>query len=127
MSCGEKVVHYYMIPEEIVPEEMATGTTIRWLVSREDGAENYYMRMFAMKPGAHIRGHYHPWEHEIFVLSGSGRVRVGSKTYDVGEGYVVYIPPNVEHEYWAGEDGMRFLCIIPSRATAEEREEPVEC
>jgi len=126
-ECPVKVVHFSQVEEEKVPEDMATGTTIRWLISEKDGARNYYMRLFTMAPGGHIRGHFHPWEHEIFVLEGSGRVRIGSKTYDVGEGYAIYIPPNVEHEYWAGQEGMKFLCIIPAGPTAEKVEEPVEC
>ncbi|MCE4619944.1 MAG: cupin domain-containing protein, partial [Desulfurococcales archaeon] len=73
MPCGEKVTHYTSVPEEPVPEEMATGTTIRWLISDKDGASNFYMRMFRMEPGAHIKAHFHPWEHEIYVLEGSGR------------------------------------------------------
>ncbi len=127
MPCGEKVTHYTSVPEEPVPEEMATGTTIRWLISDKDGASNFYMRMFRMEPGAHIKAHFHPWEHEIYVLEGSGRVRIGSSTYDVSEGTVVYIPPNVEHEYWSGDKGLRFLCIIPARPTAEKTEKPLEC
>ena len=126
-ECRAKVVHFSQVEEKRVPEDMATGTTIRWLIASEDGARNFYMRLFTMEPGAHIKGHFHPWEHEIFILEGGGRVRIGSKTYEVGPGYALYIPPNVEHEYWAGESGMKFLCMIPSAPTAEKVEEPVEC
>lgn len=127
MACGGKVTHYSNVEEKVIPEDMATGTTIRWLIAEADGARNFYMRLFKMEPGGHIKAHFHPWEHEIFILEGSGRVRIGSETYDVKEGYVVYIPPNVEHEYWSGENGMRFLCIIPSKPTAEDVEEPLKC
>ncbi|MEB3806850.1 MAG: cupin domain-containing protein [Desulfurococcales archaeon] len=127
MACGEKVVHFTSVEEKAVPSDMAEGTTIRWLISGDDGARNFYMRLFSMGPGAHIRPHFHPWEHEIYIVSGSGRVRIGSRTYSVGEGFAIYIPPNVEHEYWSGEEGLRFICVIPARPTAEEREEPVEC
>ena len=127
MGCGEKVAHYTEVPEERVPESMATGTYIRWLIAEGDGARSFYMRLFRMEPGAHIRAHFHPWEHEIFVLRGSGRVRIGSTTYSVREGSFLYIPPNAEHEYWSGGEGLWFLCVIPSRPTAEERSEPIEC
>jgi len=127
MSCGEKVSHYTRIKEEQVSEEMATGTTIRWLISEQDGAKNFYMRMFYMRPNAHIKSHFHPWEHEIFILEGKGKVRIGSNTYDVSEGYIVYIPPNVEHEYWSGDEGLRFLCIIPSSPTVEKTSKPIKC
>lgn len=126
-GCGEKVAHYSSVVEKKVPEEMASGTYIRWLVASEDGAKNYYMRLFRMEPGAHIKPHFHPWEHEIYILSGKGSIRIGPTTYTVGEGYFLYIPPNVEHEYRAGPEGMSFLCIIPSGPTAEKTDKPIEC
>ncbi len=127
MSCGEKVAHYTSITESPVSEDMATGTTIRWLIADADGAKTFYMRMFKMEANGHIKAHYHPWEHEIFILEGSGRLRIGSRTYNVYSGMVVYIPPNVDHEYWAGEEGMRFLCMIPAKPTVEKTDKPVEC
>ena len=118
--CGEIVARAYDVEEKTLPKDMAEGgVTIRWLIGPEGGF-NFYMRLFTMKPGSWIKPHHHPWEHEIFILSGSGRVRIGGKTYEVEEGFYLYIPPNVEHEYWAGEAGMRFLCMIPSKPTAEE-------
>lgn len=115
-SSGEKIGHYSEIPAEPVGEDMATGTTIRWLIHKEDGALLFAMRMFEVRPGGHIKAHKHPWEHEIFILEGKGRIRIGEKSYDVSEGYFVYIPPNVEHEYWNTSDSvLRFLCIIPHR------------
>ncbi len=123
--CGEIVGRVGNVEEKPVPSEMAEGgVTIRWLIGPGEGF-NFYMRVFRMPPGSHIKGHSHPWEHEILILEGSGRVRIGSKTYEVSKDTFLYIPPNVEHEYWAGEGGMRFLCIIPSGPTAKE--EKVEC
>ena len=118
--CGEIVAHYSEVEEKPVDPKMVDGrVTIRWLIGPE-GPFNFYMRLFTMEPGSHIKGHYHPWEHEIFIVSGGGRVRIGGKTYEVGEGSFLYIPPNAEHEYWAGPEGMRFLCMIPRGPTVEE-------
>ena len=100
------------------------GVTIRWLIRETDGAKAFAMRLFEMEPHRHIPAHRHPWEHEIFVLSGSMRVRVGSETYEVGEGYYLFIPPNIEHEYWSGPSGARFLCMIPLKPTVPEDYEP---
>ena len=118
---------YWEITEEKVPENMASCTTIRWLLSEKDGVPTFYMRMFTMGPNCHIKGHYHPWEHEIYVLQGEGTIRIGDKKYLVGPGSFIYVPPNVEHEYWSGSTGLRFLCMIPSKPTAEERGEPSSC
>jgi quercetin dioxygenase-like cupin family protein len=124
--CGEKVGHYTDVIEENVPSEMASGTTIRWLVRKEDGAPTFAMRLFKVAPGGHINAHRHPWEHEIYVVRGKGRVRIGSANYTVNEGFFIYIPPNVEHEYWnTGDDDLLFICVIPHGPTVPE--EKVEC
>jgi len=112
---------------EPLPESMAEGTRIRWLIGEKDSPPTFYMRLFEMGPSGHIKAHFHPWEHEIFVLEGSGEVRIGSRKYRVEAGTAIYIPPNVEHEYWAGGEGMRFLCIIPKGETAPRLEEPLSC
>jgi quercetin dioxygenase-like cupin family protein len=121
--CGEKVGYYDEVPENPVPPEMGSGAYIRWLISEKDGAPTFYMRLFRLEAGAHIAAHFHPWEHEIFILEGSGRIRIGSKIYNVREGVFLYIPANVEHEYWA-DTPMRFLCMIPARPSAEKLESP---
>lgn len=75
-TCG-KVVRYTDVEATPVPKELATGTRIRWLIASGDGARNFYMRLFEMEPGAHIKPHFHPWEHEIFILEGGGKIRIG--------------------------------------------------
>ena len=126
MACGEKVAHYSSVEEKVVPEEMASKTYIRWLIAEADGAKNFYMRLFRVEPGGHIKSHFHPWEHEIFVIRGKGRVRIGRSTYNVGEGTFLYIPPNVEHEYWADEE-LWFICVIPSGPTTSKTGKPINC
>ncbi len=125
--CGEVVGNYWEVEEEDVPEQMASCTTIRWLLSEKDSVPSFYMRLFTMGPKCHINAHYHPWEHEIFVLEGEGIVRIGARRYSVGPGSHIYVPPNVEHEYWSGSRGLRFLCMIPTRPTVEERGDPLVC
>lgn len=99
------------------PVENAVGTRIRVLISNSE-APTYAMRLFEMDPGGHIELHSHPWEHEIFVLRGKVRIRIGSEVFEVGPRTAIYIPPNVPHEYWCvGEEKAEFICIIPNRPT----------
>lgn len=120
--CGEKIGHYEIIHEEKVSEEMASKTWIKWLIRDRDGALTFSMRMFRVEPGGHIKSHKHPWEHEIFVLEGVGEIRIGSKIYRVTRGFFIFIPPNVEHEYWnRGEKDLVFLCLIPNKPSVEEK------
>ncbi|MCE4617191.1 MAG: cupin domain-containing protein [Desulfurococcales archaeon] len=112
------VMHEKEIPAEKVSEEMAIGTRIQWLVGME--APTFAMRRFTLEPRAHIKNHRHPWEHEIYVLEGSGRVAIDGKVYEVGKDTFLYIPPCSWHEYWAGDDGMVVLCMIPVKPTSNE-------
>jgi quercetin dioxygenase-like cupin family protein len=117
-----KVVYYKDVREERVSEKLAQKTWIRWLIKKEEGAPLFAMRIFRVEPGGHINAHKHPWEHEIFILSGLGEIRIGDSIKNVEKGYFVYIPPCVEHEYWnKGSDDLEFICVIPHKPTIDEK------
>ena len=60
--------------------EGAKGVKIRWLIGEQDGAPNFAMRHFEVAPGGHTPHHSHDWEHEVFVLSGRGKVDSAVRT-----------------------------------------------
>ena len=98
------------------PVEMdgAKDVGIRWLISKEDGAPNFAMRMFELKPGGHTPLHTHPQEHEVFVLEGRGTFIFEDQEHQLGAEYVVFVPPNREHRFMnTGDSVLRMLCIIP--------------
>lgn len=109
-----KHVHYSAI-EAKEPEEKGTkDTTIRWLITKEDGARNFAMRMFEIKEGGYTPYHRHDWEHEVFVLEGKGILVVDGVENELNEGDVVFIPPNVPHQFKnPSKRNLRFLCLIP--------------
>ncbi len=111
---GEKVGYYELVEEEWLSREQGFMTSVRWLIREDDGAKNYVMRLFTIKPGGYIRAHSHPWEHEIYVVDGVGEIRIGDRVYRVTKGFFIYIPPDVEHEYWnKGDKDLVFICVIP--------------
>ena len=59
------------IKKSSVNIEGAKDVEIRWLISKEDGAENFAMRMFELQPGGHTPLHTHPHEHEVFIVEGN--------------------------------------------------------
>ena len=95
--------------------ERAVGTQIEWLVDRKDGAPNFEMRRFTIRPGGSIPRHYHPEiEHEQFVLKGSYTLGLGRKAHHVKAGDSVFIPKGTPHWYRnTGKGNAVFLCIIP--------------
>lgn len=97
----------------------ARGAYIKWILSPKDGAPNFSMRLIRLEAGGTIPEHSHPWEHEIYVLKGIGRIKVGEETYRISEGKAVLIPPSVGHEYHA-ESEMLFLCLIPNSGVPPE-------
>jgi len=108
-----KVVHVDDVPAETI-EQGAEGTTIRWLISKDDGAPNFAMRMFEIQPGGSTFHHEHEWEHEIYVASGGGVVRTPEGDIPIRKGSVVYVAPHDEHQFCnTGEAPMRMVCLIP--------------
>ena len=97
------------------PVKNAVDTEIEWLVDRHDGAPNFEMRKFRIRPGGSIPKHFHPSiEHEQYVLRGRYTVGIGSQIYEVKEGDSIYIPKGTPHWYQnSGDQEAEFLCIVP--------------
>ncbi len=109
-----RVKRFDDVPEREVEVEGARGVRIRVLISPGDGAPNFVMRMFTIQPGGCTPYHTHSWEHEVFVLSGSGEARQGEKTYPLEKGSVVLVLPWEEHNFRnTGDEPLVFLCSIP--------------
>ncbi len=99
--------------EEVKMEE-AIGVKKRVLISEADGAPNFIMRRFTIEPGGHTPYHTHPWEHEVYVLSGIGQVRQGETSHELSTGTVVLVLPDEEHNFVnIGSGPLDFLCTIP--------------
>src|SRR3990172_1532656 len=103
------------IEGKTVTDAGAEGVTIRVLMGDNVGAPNFSMRHFEVAPGGSTPFHAHPWEHEVYVLSGKGIARRKDGQSEVGPGSFVYVPPGEEHNFAnAGDAPFTFLCVIPS-------------
>ncbi len=95
----------------------AKDVEIRLLISKEDGAENFAMRMFELQPGGHTPLHTHTHEHEVFVLEGQGVFVCEGQEHEFSAEYVIFVPANKEHQFRnTGNSVLRMLCIIPAGA-----------
>jgi len=111
---GFKAIPFSSVKEEDVKEPGFKGVKVRWLITKEDGAENFAMRYFEMESGGQSAYHSHAWEHETFILDGDCLVKCGETEKRAGSGYVIFIPPNVPHSFKnVGNKTLRFLCLIP--------------
>jgi len=92
-----KHIHYLDEQPEKVDIDGAKGAVIRHVISEKDGAPNFNMRVLSIEPGGESPNHSHPWEHEFFILSGSGVGVVDNKEANIGPGDAIFVPAGVQH------------------------------
>jgi len=104
--------HYTEVKSEEATE--AKGVSLRVVIGEKEQAPNFVMRVFDVEPGASSPRHTHDWEHEVFVLSGTGRVFGGGREVSLSPGYTVFVAPMEEHQFTNdGDEVLRFVCLIP--------------
>jgi len=112
-----KIVHSEEVPQDIVREPGAKRVTIRRLIDTPDGADRFLMSQFELEPNGATPPHYHDWEHEIYVLSGTLRVQLVKEDREVAlrQGDVVFIPRGEPHGLITGPDeSARLLLVAPA-------------
>jgi quercetin dioxygenase-like cupin family protein len=108
-----KHFHYTEIENLDVPEP-AKGVKVRWLINEKHGAPNFAMRRFEVEPGGKTPYHTHEWEHEVYILEGSGVANNVNGEESFKKGDVFLVEPNEEHNFVnTGNETLVFLCMIP--------------
>ena len=96
---------------EAAPE----GVQIREMITAKDGAPNFALRVFDVQPGASTPFHTHAWEHEVYIIAGTGRVRTEGEETPFKAGDSVYIAPDEQHCFVAdASTTVQMICCIPS-------------
>jgi quercetin dioxygenase-like cupin family protein len=99
---------------QVEGKEEMPGVNLRVVISAEDGAPNFLMRVFEVQPGSSTPWHSHDWEHEVFVLAGRGEVVGSDGRTPIEANRVVFVAPNEMHQFVnSGLDVLRFICCIP--------------
>lgn len=104
------------VPLEPVEMQGAKDAQVRWLISEKDGAPTFAMRLFELAPGGHTPHHTHCFEHEVFIVEGSGTAvgADGERPFTVGD--VIFVPADEMHQFRNTSGGVcKFLCLIPSQ------------
>lgn len=123
-----KISHYEDINQHPVDMAGSSGCHVRQLVSQTDGAPNFCMRQFEVAVDGHTPRHFHPYEHEIFVIEGSGQIIEGDQPRPLKAGDVVYVAPDEVHQFRnIGNQPFKFLCLIPNSALGKEVTVVPEC
>jgi quercetin dioxygenase-like cupin family protein len=101
-------------PADLSAEQDLKGVELRPLITEKEGADHFAMRLFRLEPGGYTPFHVHGWEHEVFVLEGTGQVIGEEETQPLEAGTAVYVSAEERHRFQAGESGLVFLCCIPN-------------
>jgi len=111
-----KITNVSQVPLERVELPGAAGCAYRVAVSQCDGAPNFAMRIFEVQPGGHTPLHQHPYEHEIYVLEGTGTIWRENQELPVKSGDVLFIPADEKHQFKnAANSTFKFMCLIPAQ------------
>jgi quercetin dioxygenase-like cupin family protein len=108
------VIRHFLDVEEVTSLKGANGVSKRTLLGKGESAPNFFLRRFSIAALGNTPRHSHPWEHEIYVLSGAGEVMVSGEISGLREGMAVLIPSGEEHQIKAGPEPLEFICIIPA-------------
>lgn len=109
-----KIAKAKSIAEEKVTTAGAERVTIRWLISHEDGADNFHLRLFTVARGGKTPLHTHAWEHEVYVLAGEGTLVYEGAEHPFSAEDVIFVPAAMEHSFInTGMANLEFLCIVP--------------
>jgi len=107
-------IHSAKMEEVALPG--VAGATMAVMVGRGDDAPNFALRSIEVTPGGNTPEHSHDYEHEVYVVSGSGKVLLEGELHEIKEGDVVFVPANEEHQFVVDEgsgESLRFLCVVP--------------
>jgi quercetin dioxygenase-like cupin family protein len=103
---------------EVEPNNEVPGVALRTVISAQDGAPRFAMRVFEVEPGASTPFHAHAWEHEVFILEGEAKVRAVDGERALKPNDAVFVASQEEHCFVnTGPQVLRFICCIPHPET----------
>lgn len=109
-----KITNFQKVDAQEVNDPGAVGVTIRWLISEDDGAPNFAMRLFEIEPEGNTPFHKHKWEHEVFILEGKGSLITDQGDLPLNKGDAVLVPGEENHQFKnASDQNLVFLCLVP--------------
>jgi quercetin dioxygenase-like cupin family protein len=115
------------IPEESINRVYMRGVSIRYLVVEEFGAPQFEMRYFELQKGGRTSLDEHPYEHEVFILTGKGRMLIDDKEYPLRQNDAILVEPNEKHRFFQEGDGpFGFICIVPNGVSQSKKKVSLE-
>jgi quercetin dioxygenase-like cupin family protein len=107
-----KIQNYESSPQQPVTMEGSVGCKVRWLIGNADQAPNFAMRQFEVTVGGNTPKHFHPYEHEVFVLRGHGQIIENDQTHPIQAGDCIFAQTGFTIRT---DQPLEFLYLIPIR------------
>jgi len=96
------------------PIQELPGVVKREVITADDGAPNFCMRIVELEPGSSTTPHTHWWEHEVFVLSGQGAVVGEQGETEIAEESIIFVAPHELHGFInKGNEPLRYILLNP--------------
>jgi mannose-6-phosphate isomerase-like protein (cupin superfamily) len=94
----------------VVPD--ICGTAIEIINPESAGSTKVSFAKLIIRPGEESRQHYHRVMEEIYyIISGTGRLTIDDKTFEVGPGHAIFLPTGSHHQITnTGEGDLVFVC-----------------
>jgi quercetin dioxygenase-like cupin family protein len=91
------------------------GMFQRFLWTKDDGCQNFAMRLMEFEPHGHTSYHAHLEEHEFFFLEGEAAyINADGNEIRLRVGDTVYVPSDEPHQIKnVGDTVMKMICTIP--------------
>ena len=121
-----RVVQTMAVVPQPIGEYGTSGITLREIFTAATGTPTFALRHFEVAVGCAVHSHFHPWEHEAYILEGEGEIvgEDGATPFCAGDS--CYTAPNELHQFRnTGTTPLRFLCAIPNQPSATSTETPV--
>ncbi|TWH46072.1 cupin domain-containing protein [Sporomusa sp. KB1] len=89
--------------------------SVQWLLGEPEGAPNYELRYLSFPVGAYTVYHDHQWEHEVFVVKGTGKVKTEQGETAIKANDAVLLLPNEPHQIinTSLEETLDIICVVP--------------
>jgi len=101
---------------ENLEKKGAEKTQVQYLIDDRHGSDRFALRLYTVQNGGHTPLDEHPYEHQVYVLSGEGLLRESKdpnaslKTLKAGD--AVFIPSNAVHQFSnVHDEPFLFLCV----------------
>lgn len=90
----------------------------KFLIGKEQGWEDYTIKVFEIEKGGHTDRHSHEYQHIMYVLDGKGNAFIDDVDHPLEKGSFVFFTPDIEHQITnVGDDTFRYVFITTNYDT----------